>query len=196
MIMRTVMLTALAAVLAAGGCKKDDDKAAPKATATPETEQPTASQLLTPGAELPALDTVAHDGTALKTAELKGAPLVVYFYPKDETGGCNAEAEAFRDAMPELQKMGAKLVGVSTDTVESHKAFAEGHQLNFPLIADTDQKVASAFGVPVEDGTADRVTFVFGPDGKVAKVWPDVSIDGHAAEVVAAVRDASAKPAP
>ncbi len=192
--MRTVMISVLAAALAAGGCKKDDEKSAPKPAAKPETTAPATSQLLTPGAELPALDTVAHDGTALKSAELKGAPLVVYFYPKDETGGCNAEAEAFRDAVPELQKLGAKLVGVSTDTVESHKAFAEGHQLNFPLIADTDQKVAGAFGVPVEDGTADRVTFVFGPDGKVAKVWPDVDIEGHAAEVVAAV--AATKPAP
>jgi peroxiredoxin Q/BCP len=186
MTMRTAMI--LAALLAAGGCKKDE-KAAPGAAAKTETpEAPPSPQLLTPGAELPPIDTVAHDGTALRSAELKGAPLVVYFYPKDETGGCNAEAEAFRDAMPELEKLGAKLVGVSTDTVESHKAFAEGHQLNFPLIADTDQKVSRAFGVPVQDGTADRVTFVFGPDGKVARVWPDVTIDGHAAEVVAAVQ--------
>ena len=192
--MRTMMMSILAAAVAAGACNKSD-KGAPKAAAKPETpEAPAGSQLLTPGAELPAIDTVAHDGTALKSETLKGSPLVVYFYPKDETGGCNAEAEAFRDAKPELDKLGAKLVGVSTDTIESHKAFAEGHQLNFPLIADPDQKVVKAFGVPVEDGTADRVTFVFGPDGKVAKVWPDVSIDGHAAEVVAAVQ--ATKPAP
>jgi len=195
--MRIVMLTVLAASLGGGACKKDD-KGGPKEAAKPEAAAPEkpASQLLTPGAELPALDTVAHDGTALKSSELKGAPLVVYFYPKDETGGCNAEAEAFRDAKPELDKLGAKLVGVSLDTVEAHKAFAEGHQLNFPLIADPEQKVTKAFGVPVQEGYADRVTFVFGPDGKLAKVWPDVSVDGHAAEVVAAVRDASAKPAP
>ncbi|HUS67602.1 MAG TPA: peroxiredoxin [Kofleriaceae bacterium] len=188
------MISVLAAALGVGGCKKDD-KGTPKEAAKPEAAAPApTSQLLTPGAELPALDTVAHDGTALKSTELKGAPLVVYFYPKDETGGCNAEAEAFRDAKPELDKLGARLVGVSLDTVEAHKAFAEGHQLNFPLIADPDQKVTKAFGVPVQEGYADRVTFVFGRDGKVAKVWPDVSVDGHAAEVVAAVRDAAAKP--
>lgn len=193
--MRIVMISVLAAALGVAACKKDD-KGGPKEVAKTEPAAPdkASSQLLTPGAELPALDTVAHDGTALKSAELKGAPLVVYFYPKDETGGCNAEAEAFRDAKPELDRLGAKLVGVSLDTVESHKAFAEGHQLNFPLIADPDQKVTKAFGVPVQEGYADRVTFVFGPDGKVAKVWPDVSVDGHAAEVVAAVQ--ATKPAP
>jgi thioredoxin-dependent peroxiredoxin len=193
--MRPVMTAFLVAAALGGACKKDD-KGAPKEAAkpgSPETPAP-ASQLLTPGAELPPIDTVAHDGTALRSDALKGAPLVVYFYPKDETGGCNAEAEAFRDAKPELDKLGAKLVGVSTDTLESHKAFAEGHQLNFPLIADPEQKVVKAFGVPVEEGTADRVTFVFGPDGKVAKVFPDVHVDGHAAEVVAAVQ--ATKPAP
>ena len=193
--MRLSMTAILVAAVLGGACKKDD-KAAPKEAAKPESPEtpPPMSQLLTPGAELPPIDTVAHDGTALKSDALRGAPLVVYFYPKDETGGCNAEAEAFRDAMPELEKAGARLIGVSTDTLDSHKAFAAGHQLNFPLIADPEQKLTKAFGVPVEDGTADRVTFVFGPDGKLAKVWPDVSIEGHAAEVLAAVQ--ATKPAP
>jgi peroxiredoxin Q/BCP len=185
-----MLMTSILVVAALGGACKKADKGTAKEAAKPESPGTPAatSQLLTPGADLPALDTVAHDGTALRSSELKGAPLVVYFYPKDETGGCNAEAEAFRDAKPELDKLGAKLIGVSLDTVESHKAFAEGHQLNFPLIADPDQKVTKAFGVPVQEGYADRVTFVFGPDGKVAKVWPDVSVEGHAAEVVAAVQ--------
>ena len=191
--MRTVMISILVTAALGGACKKDD-KGTPAPKAEPQPAERPTSQLLTPGAELPAIDTIAHDGTALRSSELVGAPLVVYFYPKDETGGCNAEAEAFRDAMPELQKAGAKLVGVSTDSIASHKEFAANHQLNFPLIADEGGKVAAAFGVPVEDGTADRVTFVFGPDGKVAKVWPDVTIDGHAAEVLTAVK--ATRPAP
>jgi peroxiredoxin Q/BCP len=187
--MRTVILTIVAAA-AITSCKKDDKVPAPSAKPERAEKAPPASQLLAPGAELPNIDTVAHDGTAIKSSELRGSPLVVYFYPEDETGGCNAEAEAFRDAIPEMQTMGAKIVGVSTDTLEAHRSFAANHKLNFPLVADSDMKVAQAFGVSTAGGHADRVTFVFKPNGVLARVFADVSVDGHAAEVLAALREA------
>jgi thioredoxin-dependent peroxiredoxin len=119
------------------------------------------------------------------------APTVVYFYPMDGTPGCTKEACAFRDAWKKYEAAGVRLYGVSSDDVESHKGFATKHELPFTLIADPEHKWATAFGVSVTLGMFSRVSFLIGPDGKVAKVYPDVDPGIHADEVLA---DAKALP--
>lgn len=140
---------------------------------------------VTVGKPAPALDAKAHDGTAIKLAALKGKPVVVYFYPKDETPGCTKEACAFRDAWSDLAKANVVLVGVSTDTAESHKAFAAHHKLPFHLVSDADGAIAKAYGVPNNGGFLGRQTFVIDKDGNVKKVYRDVDVSKHAAEVLA-----------
>ena len=144
--------------------------------------------LLPVGTEAPDFETVTQDGSTLKLSSLRGSPVVLYFYPKDETSGCTAEAEAFRDDYAKLTQTGAKVIGVSLDTLDSHKEFASHHKLPFQLVADQGGAIASKYGVPVEGGYAQRTTFIIGPDGKIAKVFPKVNVDGHAAEVLAALQ--------
>ncbi|MBK6534578.1 MAG: peroxiredoxin [Deltaproteobacteria bacterium] len=115
--------------------------------------------------------------------------LVLYFYPRDETPGCTREACSFRDAFSAYSEAGADIVGVSTDSAEAHRGFAQHHRLPFGLIADTDGRLAGAFGVPVSSGYT-RTTVVIGRDGRVARVFPNVRVDGHSDEVLAAVRAA------
>jgi peroxiredoxin Q/BCP len=143
--------------------------------------------LLPPGADLPDLPGVDQDGRPHRLQEAAGAPTVVYFYPKDETPGCTKEACAFRDVWKQYEAAGVRLFGVSRDTAASHKAFAGKHRLTFPLISDEDGAWAAAFGVPGRLGMYRRVTFLFGRDGKVAKVYADVNPGLHALEVLADV---------
>ena len=98
------------------------------------------------GEKAPDFTLAADDGTKVKLSALKGQPVVLYFYPKDDTPGCTKEACAFRDRSRELQKLGAKVLGVSADTVDSHVAFRDKFKLNFPLLADVDHKVAEKYG--------------------------------------------------
>jgi peroxiredoxin Q/BCP len=140
------------------------------------------------GKPAPALDAKAHDGTAVKLSALKGKSVVVYFYPKDETPGCTKEACAFRDAWGDLAKTNVVLVGVSTDTAESHKAFAAHHKLPFHLVSDADGAIAKSFGVPNNGGFLGRQTFVIDKDGNVKKVYREVDVSKHAAEVLADVK--------
>jgi peroxiredoxin Q/BCP len=159
-----------------------------RGTATPPTAASTARpSLLTVGSPAPALVATAHDGTVVDLAAMRGAPVVVYFYPRDETPGCIAEAEAFQGDLPDLTALGARVVGVSTDSLESHRAFAAHRGLAFPLLADPTGAIAARFGVAVEGGYADRVTFVIDRGGTIARVFPDVDVEGHAAEVLAAI---------
>jgi peroxiredoxin Q/BCP len=135
---------------------------------------------------------VTHTGV---TVMANGGPrervLVVYFYPRDETPGCTAEACAFRDAFAGYADAGADLVGVSTDSAEAHRQFASHHRLPFGLIADPEARLARAFGLAVEPGGfTPRTTFVIGRSGRVARVFPGVQVTGHSAEVLAAVRAA------
>ena len=118
----------------------------------------------------------------------KGKWLVLYFYPKDETSGCTAEAIAFRDAAPQLSSLNAQVAGISLHDVASHKSFAKNHQINFTLLADTDGATAKRYGALTNLGIikfAKRVTFIVDPEGKVAKVYPDVEALRHAGEVLA-----------
>ena len=127
-----------------------------------------------------------HLGQSFTLSEQKGKAVIVYFYPKDETRGCTAEAEAFRDDFAALQAKGAIVVGVSADSLESHRAFAEAHQLPFALVSDPDGAIARRFGVPFRT-TAQRQTFVVGKDGKLARIYRTVDVAGHAADIQSAI---------
>jgi peroxiredoxin Q/BCP len=183
-------LTASAAAPAAAGPAAGAESAPVTAAAAPagtETTTTSSSSLLAVGAEVPDVSAVAQDGKTMKLRELKGKPLVVYFYPKDDTPGCTVEAKGIRDQYKAL-KARAVVLGVSTDTAESHKAFADKYSLPFVLLDDSSHALVTAFGVPVTKGHAKRVTFVIDAAGKVNKVFPDVNPDGHAAELLEALK--------
>ena len=151
--------------------------------------------MLEAGAQVPDAGAQDQNGRSVKLRDFKGRKLVVYFYPKADTPGCTAESQAFRDLKGDLDAAGADIVGVSRDTVEAQKKFADKYSLNFPLLADTSSAICDAFGVIVEKNMygkksigIQRSTFVVGTDGTVAKTWPRVSVEGHAAAVLEAVR--------
>jgi peroxiredoxin Q/BCP len=146
------------------------------------------------GDQAPAFDVETSGGGRLSLADFKGQNVILYFYPKDDTPGCTKEACAFRDGFADFKKRGAVILGVSPDPVKSHDKFVKKFELPFPLLADTDKKIAEAYGVWGEKmfmgrkymGTH-RVTFLIGPDGRIKKIWPLVKPDEHAAEVLAAL---------
>jgi len=144
---------------------------------------------LATGARVPALTLTAHNGQVLELAKL-GKPAVVYFYPKDDTPGCTIEAREIRDLWKEIQGTGAVVVGVSTDGQASHQAFAEKYELPFLLVPDEDHAIAKAFGVTINNGKAARVSFVLDASGRVTKVFPKVTPQGHGAELLAALSSA------
>lgn len=128
-----------------------------------------------------------QDGNERTLASLRGHPAVVYFYPRDGTPGCTREACAFRDAWDRYERAGIRLVGVSSDDVESHARFAREHELPFPLLADVDGSLAAAFGVPRHLGMDSRVTFVLDAEGVVRSVFRDVDPGVHAEEILAEI---------
>ena len=149
-----------------------------------------------PGQRAPAFTLTDDDGTTVCLADLKGRPVVVYFYPRDDTPGCTREACAFRDQRTQLKKLGATVLGISTDSVDSHGKFRDKYQLNFPLLADTDHAVAEKYGSWREKNMygkksmgIQRSTYLIDADGKVAKVWKAVKVDGHDEQVMAALRE-------
>jgi peroxiredoxin Q/BCP len=152
-------------------------------TSSPAAGATTANEV-TVGRPPPRLAAKAHDGTSVDLASLQGKHVVVYFYPKDETPGCTKEACAFRDAWKELEKRGVVLVGVSADSDESHRAFAAHHKLPFLLVSDSQGKIAESFGVPFQGGFTARQTFVIGPDGNVKKIYRQVDVTAHAAQIL------------
>ena len=148
------------------------------------------------GTSAPEFELTATDGSIVKLADLNGKPVVVYFYPKDDTPGCTIEACAFRDRSSELTELGATVLGISPDDVESHQAFTAKFDLNFPLLADIGHKVADAYGAwgeKVRNGETSmgirRSTFVIDANGVVAKAWTTVNVEGHDAEVIAAIKE-------
>ncbi len=132
-------------------------------------------------------DIEGHDATGrvIRLSEVRGHPAVVYFYPKDGTPGCVHEACAFRDAFQRFAARGIVIFGVSRDSEDSHKVFLARQSLPFPLVADEDGSIDRAYGVPNVLGMSKRVTFLVGPDGKVARVWPDVDPGLQPEEVMA-----------
>jgi peroxiredoxin Q/BCP len=147
----------------------------------------------------PAPDLALPDegGTIHRLADRKGGWTVVYFYPKDDTPGCTTEACQFTELAPEIRALGGEIWGISPDGGTSHAAFRTKFGLSFPLLSDVDHAVAEAYGAWQEKtnygktymGIA-RSSFLVGPDGRVAVAWPKVKAEGHAAEVLAALRDA------
>ncbi|MEO8875823.1 MAG: peroxiredoxin, partial [Polyangiaceae bacterium] len=127
----------------------------------------------------PDFTATAQDGTVVHLAALKGKPVVVYFYPKDETAGCTKEACSFRDAWDRLHAKGVVLIGISGDDDDSHRAFASNHKLPFLLVSDPKGEIAGKFGVPFHLGFAARQSFVIGADGNVKKIYRDVDVTVH-----------------
>lgn len=117
-----------------------------------------------------------------------GGPLVIYFYPKDDTPGCTTEAKGFRNAWKDLTDLGVRVIGVSSDSRKSHQEFQKKYQLPFDLAADGDYQVAEAFGVPTRFGFFARITFVADENGRIIKTYPDVDPDQHAKEIVELLR--------
>lgn len=129
-------------------------------------------------------------------AKLKGKPYVLYFYPKDDTSGCTAEACGFRDALPAFSKIGITVIGVSRDSLASHEKFAKKYDLTFPLASDENGKLCEAFGTWVEKSMygrkymgIERSTFLIDGTGVVRAVWRKVSVPGHIEAVQAALAD-------
>jgi len=185
------MRSALLFALAAAACNKSAPAPAPSEGPVPAaTTSPAAAsepKLLAEGASAPEIEAEAHTGQKIKLSDFRGKPVVVYFYPKDDTPGCTVEAEGIRDDWDELSQLNAVVLGVSTQDNESHKAFAKKYNLPFLLLPDTDETIAAAFGVPVKNGYTKRVTFVIDKQGKIAKVFPEVTPKGHSAEILAAI---------
>lgn len=149
------------------------------------------------GQSAPAFTLPAHPEASIKLSQFKGRQnVVLYFYPRDDTPGCTTEACGFRDNLAVLESADTVVLGVSADSVESHRKFAGKFGLTFPLLADEDHAVCEKYGVWVEKNMygkksmgIQRATFLIGKDGKVARVWPKVKVEGHVAEVAEAVAE-------
>jgi len=146
--------------------------------------------MLEAGAKLPAL-TVPDDSGNDVTISALGQPVILYFYPKADTPGCTNESMQFRDSYEDFKEHGVAVIGVSRDSVAAQAKFKAKYGLPFPLLADTDSKLCDAFGVIVEKNMygkkskgIQRSTFYASADGTIARVWPKVSVEGHAQEVL------------
>lgn len=140
-----------------------------------------------PGDTAPDFRLVDQNGTIKSLSDFSGQWVVLYFYPKDDTPGCTKEACSFRDDLTTLEKLGAKVVGVSVDDSDSHSKFASKYHLPFPLLADADGKVADSYGALTNLlllKIAKRYTFLIDPKGKIAKVYLSVDTSRHSQEIV------------
>jgi thioredoxin-dependent peroxiredoxin len=137
------------------------------------------------GKPAPDFELETDEGGTVRLSELRGKPVVLYFYPKDDTPGCTRQACAFRDVYSEFQERGAVVLGVSPDSVASHRKFKEKYGLPFPLLADSDHEVADRYGAWREKLV--RSTFVIDPDGTVARAMYGVNPEQNAGEVLEAL---------
>jgi peroxiredoxin Q/BCP len=154
------------------------------------------SDWIEPGQRAPAFTLTADDGSKVRLSDFKGRPVVLYFYPKDDTPGCTREACAFRDGRKAFGKFDAAVLGVSADSIESHGKFRDKYDLNFPLLADPDHKVAEQYGAWREKNMygkksmgIQRSTYLIDSSGKVARVWKAVKVDGHDEAVLGALAE-------
>ncbi len=148
--------------------------------------------MLEPGAILPLLTVRDDTGAEISTHDLLGTQFVLYFYPKDDTWGCTKEATQFREEYEKFRRRDTELVGVSRDSVESHRLFKEKYLIPFRLLADVDSRLCDAFGVIVDENiygknAIQRATFLFDTSGTLVRVWPKVTVMGHAEEVLKAL---------
>ena len=146
-----------------------------------------AEELRTGPADALALELRDQHGQLRRLADFRGTNVVLYFYPRDNTPGCTVEGKEFRDLYEHFIALDCAVVGVSTDSAESHRGFAEKHGLPFPLLADTNGQLAAMFGV-LERGVAQRATFVLDREGRVARSFLEVTPRGHAQRVLNFVR--------
>ena len=140
--------------------------------------------------------TLPRDGGGTITLSgLRGNPVVLYFYPKDDTSGCTQEAIEFSGLRPQFEKLGAKVIGMSPDPVKKHDKFKTKHDLKVDLVADEDKAIIEAYGLWVEKSMygrkymgVERTTYLIDSAGKIAKIWNKVKVPGHAAEVLEATK--------
>jgi peroxiredoxin Q/BCP len=151
--------------------------------------------MINQGDTAPAITVTASDGTSVNLAA-PGRPLVLYFYPKDDTSGCTREAQDFTALAPEFAKAGVKVIGVSRDAMKSHEKFIGKYGLAVPLVSDEDGRISEAFGTWVEKSMygrkymgMERATYLVGADGRVLKAWRKVKVPNHAEEVLKAARE-------
>ena len=157
--------------------------------------------MLQVGEPIPDFDLASDSVGEVKSDALRGKRFVLYFYPKDDTSGCTMEACSFRDNLPDFSSLDVPVYGISPNDVTTHSKFRSKYNLTFPLLADTEHKIAEAFGVWVEKNFAgnkymgvQRSTFVIGPDGHVEHLWGKVSPAEHAKEVLSYLRGGAAEP--
>ena len=153
---------------------------------------------LVEGAMLPAMELAGADGARIDLRQFVGKPFVLYFYPKDDTTGCTREAQDFTAAYPEIQALGADVLGVSRDTPEKHRKFTAKYALTVPLASAESDAVLEALGVWVEKKLygkvymgIDRSTFLFDADGTLIRAWRKVRVPGHVEQVLDALRTLS-----
>jgi peroxiredoxin Q/BCP len=140
------------------------------------------------GKPAPDFELESDSGETVKLSDLRGKPVVLYFYPKDDTPGCTRQACGIRDAWGEFERAGAEVYGISADTVASHEKFKAKYSLPFPLLADPEHTLGEAYGVAQEGKNSyQRSTFVIDADGNVAKIMRRVNPDQHADQVLEAL---------
>ena len=151
--------------------------------------------MLNEGDKAPDFELPTDTGVPLKLSNLKGRPVVLYFYPKDDTSGCTAESKEFSCLVDDFKRAGAEVIGISPDPVASKAKFRKKHDLTVQLAADVEKSVVTAYGVWVEKSMygrkymgVERSTFLIDKAGKIAKAWPKVKVPGHAEAVLAAVK--------
>lgn len=156
------------------------------------------SMTLAVGDKAPDFTLPTDGGGKISLKSLKGKPVVLYFYPKDDTSGCTAEACAFRDAIPDFSQVKAEIVGISRDSVTSHDKFKKKYKLPFPLASDEDGEVCEAYGTWVEKSMygrkymgIERSTFLIDGKGIIRAIWRKVKVPGHAEDVLEAVKASS-----
>jgi len=154
--------------------------------------------MMTEGDKAPAISVTASDGSTTGLSA-PGHPLVLYFYPKDDTSGCTREAQDFTGLAADFKAAGVTVLGVSRDAMKKHEKFIGKYDLAVPLVSDEDGRISEAFGTWVEKSMygrkymgMERATYLIGADGRVLKVWRKVKVPNHAAEVLRAARDAEA----
>ncbi len=142
------------------------------------------------GDKLPHFTAVKQDGTAFDSNSIQNKPVVIYFYPKDNTPGCTTQACSFRDAYQDFQDLGAEVIGVSGDSVSSHQNFQQKHKLPFVLLSDSDRKLRKLFGVPTAlfGLIPGRVTYVFNASGKAIYIFDNMSAKNHIIKALDSIR--------
>ncbi len=150
--------------------------------------------LLQPGTRAPDFEGTNQDGVPIRLRDFQGKPVVLFFYPEDDTAGCTREACAFRDDTTAFREIGAVVLGVSVQGEASHRAFREKHHLTFDLVADPDKRITRAYNALGLFGVAKRVTYVIGPDGTIRSAYRTVDPKGHSQEALRILAEARGKP--